>query len=217
MHETLTHLARIIQFMEDERRTRDSFASVHTLLADLTAAVRAGRWPAARQAAGALHELFGAFEEGGQPGLDTLLFPGTSLEGHLAGALEALGYPAESAERLRALGRAPEAGSEEAHREALRAELVAFAKRTADRDSLLLASLGAGISEAETARLSRIARNTVRSVRSRASDGPAVPQDSAAVELPEPVPGQRRPPVPPVLFLAPGQLPTGKPSPAAAV
>ncbi|WP_328373726.1 hypothetical protein OG800_50815 (plasmid) [Streptomyces sp. NBC_00445] len=155
-----------------------------------------------------LQQLFGELEETGHPGLDALLFPSPSLETHLMGVLESLGYPTQDVERLRSAIREQGANPEEIRRETLRAELRAFGRRTAGRDELLLESLAAGISEAETSRLCGLARGTVRAARSRADDETLAPEVSPAV-LPEQetVPGQRAPAVPPAVFLAPEQLP----------
>jgi hypothetical protein len=199
VHQALT---RIIELMEEDRRARDTFASVHELLSELSGAACAGRWKAAQQAAHALEQLFGDLEETRQPGFDARLFPNPSLETPLMGALEALGYPAESVERLRATITSPRAHPETSRREALRAELLAFAQRAAGRNDLLLESLAAGFSEAETSRLSRVARGTVRAARSKANSGAPEREDTPAVP-PEPVPGQRAPTAPPVMFLAP--------------
>lgn len=203
MHQTLTQLNRIIQLMEDDRRARNSFVSVNTLLSELAAAACAGRWAAAQQTAGTLQQLFGGLEERGQPGLDELLFPSPSLETHLMGVLESLGYPTEDVESLRGIIRAQEANPEEIRRETLRAELVAFGNRTAGRDELLLESLTAGISEAETSRLSRLARGTVRAVRSRANDETPAPEQLSPAVLPETVLEQRAPTIPAAVFRAP--------------
>jgi hypothetical protein len=205
MHQALI---RIVEFMEEERRSRDTFAAVQELLTALTGATCAGRWTAAQQAAGTLHQLFCDLEATGHQGFDARLFPNPSWESQLLAVLGALGYPAKDVEHLRTTITAPQANPETIRRVALRAELVAFAHRAAGRNELLLESLAAGISEAETSRLSRVARGTVRVAQGksngRAHDREGIP---SAPRDPTPMPAQRAPTVPPVLFLAP----TGSP------
>lgn len=210
MHQPLT---AIVDLMEEDRRARDTYASVQGLVAELTGAVCVGEWTTAQQVTLDLHHLFGHLAQTGQPGFDSHMFPNPSWETRLLNALGALGYTAQDIERLRAATTAPEAEPATIRREALRVELTAYARRAAGRNPLLLESLGAGLSEAETSRLSHVARGTVRTVRGKASSG-APDQETAPATPPEPLPGQRVPSVPPTLFLAPaGSPPPGPTTP----
>lgn len=204
MHQALS---TIVDLMEEDRRARDTFASVQGLVAELTGAVCVGEWTKAQQVTLDLQHLFGHLAEISQPGFDSHVFPNPSWETRLLSALDALGYTAEDVEHLRASITAPEADPATIRREALRVELTAYARRAAGRNHLILESLGAGLSEAETSRLSRVARGTVRAVRSKAnSDGSD--QETAPATPPQPLPGQRVPLVPPTLFLAPASAPS---------
>ncbi|GAA1235970.1 hypothetical protein [Streptomyces rhizosphaericus] len=193
----------ILQVIVEERRTRGTFTSLIKLLSSLATAACAGEWHTAQESAGALQQLCGDLTESGRSGPDADLLPSASIEVRLHGALEALGYPAPTVDRLLA---ALEATTPDAlgdmHQEALRAELHAFAHRNDRRDELILESVAAEITEVETARLARIARGTVRAVRSRAAKKTPVPRPGtsppAQTRLPSPT-------VPPVFFLAPRQ------------
>lgn len=198
-------LQQIIELMVEERRARAAFTSripFLELLASLVTAVCAGEWRTAQESADALEHLCGGFGEPDQAGPYTVASPALSVETRLHNILEAFGYPAQSVHRLLAAaeGTTP-ASPEDVHQEALRAELQAFAHRNTHRDELLLESVAAAIPEAETARLSGLARGTVRAVRGRATDKTSAPWHGTAV------PAQPRrhpvPTVPPTLFLAP--------------
>jgi hypothetical protein len=198
-------LRQIIQLMVDERRARAAVTSRISLLdlvSSLARAACAGEWRAAQESAGALEQLCGDLGESGQPGPDTALFPAPSIETRLCNVLEALGYPSQSVHRLLAAaeGTTPRS-SGDVHQEALRAELQAFAYRNTHRDELVLESVAAEIAEAETARLSGLARGTVRAVRSKATDKtPAAWRRTALPAQPRRHPAST---VPPTLFLAP--------------
>ncbi|MEU6350111.1 hypothetical protein ABZ896_12370 [Streptomyces sp. NPDC047072] len=198
-------LQQIIELMAEVRRARAAATSSTPFLelfASLVTAVSAGEWRTVQESADALEHLYGDLGESGQHGLHTVAFPALSVETRLHKMLEAFGYPAQSVHRLLAAaeGTTP-ASPADVHQEALRAELQAFAHRNTHRDELLLESVAAEIPEAETARLSGLARGTVRAVRGRATDKTSAPWRGAAV------PAQPRrqpvPTVPPTLFLAP--------------
>ncbi|MET7489806.1 hypothetical protein [Streptomyces sp. NPDC005538] len=204
MHQALS---TIVDLMEEDRRARDTYASVQGLVGELTGAVCVGEWTKAQQVTLDLQHLFGYLGEIGQAGFDSHVFPNPSWETRLLSALDALGYTAEDVEHLRASTTVLEADPATIRREAIRVELTAYARRAAGRNDLILESLGAGISEAETSRLSRVARGTVRTVRGKAnSDGPD--QETAPATQPQPLPGQRVPFVPATLFLEPAGAPS---------
>ncbi|MEV1042363.1 hypothetical protein AB0J01_37975 [Streptomyces sp. NPDC050204] len=194
-------LLRIVEMMVDERRDgRGAFVSLLELVSSVTTAACSGQWSTAMESAAVLQELFATLDKVGHPGAEAALFPAQRVELRLRHALECLGYPAEIVDRLReALEQSEPVTSLGMHRDALRAELCAFAHRNARRDELILQAVAAEISEVETARLSAISRNTVRAVRGRARSQPP-PGGSA-------VPTQNsRHPAPTVLqplFLAP--------------
>ncbi|WP_159399779.1 hypothetical protein [Streptomyces alboflavus] len=185
--------------MEEDRRSREAVAAMHDLLDRLSAAACTGQWRGARAAAQALQELFGELEATGHPGFDPFLMPNPSLETLLADMLEALGYPAARVAQLRCALATPGEDPHAGDREVLRAELQAYAARAEGRNALILASLDGGISEAEASRLSGLARNTVRAVRSG-----ALPDTSTEESAPDWQPQTPWvPAAPPVTFVAP--------------
>lgn len=204
MHRALT---TIVDLIEEDRRARDTYESVQGLLAELTGAVCVGEWTKAQQATLDLQHLFGHLGAIDQPGFNSHMFPNPSWETRLLSALDSLGYTAEDVEHLQASTTAPEADPATIRREALRVELTAYARRAAGRNHLILESLSAGISEAETSRLSRVARGTVRTVRGKASsDAPG--QKAAPATPPDPLPEQRAAFEPSALFLEPVSAPS---------
>ncbi|MFE7485757.1 hypothetical protein [Streptomyces sp. NPDC057552] len=207
--EARTHraLTTIVDLIKEDRRARDTYESVQGLLAELTGAVCAGDWTKAQQVTLDLQHLFGHLGAIDQPGFDSHMFPNPSWETRLLSALDSLGYTAEDVEHLKASTTAPEADPATIRREALRVELTAYARRAEGRNHLILESLRAGISEAETSRLSRVARGTVRTVRGKASSD-APDQKSAPATSPEPLPEQRAAFEPSALFLEPVSAPS---------